>query len=415
MNCEILAIGSEMLTPFRQDTNSLYLTSRLNALGVNVIAKSVIGDRRALISSAVASSLPRTDIIVLTGGLGPTKDDLTREAVADALNIDLVRNPDILTSLYKRFADRRIPMPPNNSQQADVLRGAEILSNPSGTAPGQWIDTVFQTHRKIIILLPGVPSEMRAIFEQSCEPRLRTILPKRAFASRMLRIALQPESEVDSRVAPIYTRFTDVETTILATRGEIQLHLSCAAPTEARAQQRVDELSDLIEEELGEETVFSSRGEALEQVVLLLLEMRGETLSTAESCTGGLIAERITSVSGSSRSFLGAAVVYTNEVKVEFAGVPARTIDEFGPVSRAVTAALAEGIRERTGSTLGIGVTGIAGPGGATPDTPVGLVYVALADGKETVVKERHFRGDRDNVRWLASQLALDMLRLRLL
>ena len=164
MNCEILAIGSEMLTPFRQDTNSLYLTSRLNALGVNVIAKSVIGDRRALISSAVASSLPRTDIIVLTGGLGPTKDDLTREAVADALNIDLVRNPDILTSLYKRFADRRIPMPPNNSQQADVLRGAEILSNPSGTAPGQWIDTVFQTHRKIIILLPGVPSEMRAIF-----------------------------------------------------------------------------------------------------------------------------------------------------------------------------------------------------------------------------------------------------------
>jgi nicotinamide-nucleotide amidase len=296
-----------------------------------------------------------------------------------------------------------------------VLRGAEILSNPSGTAPGQWIDTVFQTHRKIIILLPGVPSEMRAIFEQSCEPRLRTILPKRAFASRMLRIALQPESEVDSRVAPIYTKFADVETTILATRGEIQLHLSCAAPSEARAQQRVDELSDLIEEEMGEEAIFSSRGEALEQVVLLLLEMRGETLSTAESCTGGLIAERITSVSGSSRSFLGAAVVYTNEVKVEFAGVPARSIDEFGPVSRAVTAALAEGIRERTGSTLGIGVTGIAGPGGATPDTPVGLVYVALADGKETVVKERHFRGDRDNVRWLASQLALDMLRLRLL
>lgn len=415
MNCEILAIGSEMLTPFRQDTNSLYLTGRLNALGVNVIAKGVVADRRAVLASAVTSALPRADIIILTGGLGPTKDDLTREAVADALNIDLVRNPEILTSLYKRFADRRIPMPPNNSQQADILRGAEVLANPVGTACGQWMDTVFQTHRKILILLPGVPSEMRTIFEQSCEPRLRTILPKRHFATRMLRIALQPESEVDSRAAPIYTKFTDVDTTILATRGEIQLHLSCNASTENKAQSRVDELADLIEEEMGEETVFSSRGESLEQVVLLLLEMRGETLSTAESCTGGLVAERVTSVSGSSRSFLGGAVVYTNEVKVEFTGVPAKTIDEFGPVSRAVTAALAEGIRERTGSTLGIGVTGIAGPGGGTADTPVGLVYVALADGRETVVKERHFRGDRENVRYLASQLALDMVRLRLL
>jgi len=410
MNCEILAVGSEMLTPFRQDTNSLYLTERMNALGVVLLAKGIIGDNRTVAAAAIRQSLARADILLLTGGLGPTMDDVTREAVALALGVDVVRDPDILTALYKRFAERRIPMPENNARQADVVRGAQPLPNPTGTAPGQWIDTVVDKHRKLIIMLPGVPSEMKAIFTAECEPRLREIIPPAFIAARMLRIAALPESEVDSRTAPIYTTYTDVETTILAANSEIQLHFRSTAVTKDRAQKRVDELCGRVEDELGE-AVFSSHGETLEQVVLFFLEMRGETLSTAESCTGGLVAQRITSVPGSSRSYLGGAVVYANEMKTEFADVPTKLLHEHGAVSRPVAAALAEGIRERTGSTLGLGITGVAGPGGGSPETPVGLVYIALADGRETVIKERRFSGDRDRVRWLASMLALDMVR----
>jgi nicotinamide-nucleotide amidase len=251
---------------------------------------------------------------------------------------------------------------------------------------------------------------MKAIFTAECEPRLREIIPPSFIAARMLRIAALPESEVDSRTAPIYTTYTDVETTILAANSEIQLHFRSTAVTKDRAQKRVDELCGRVEDELGE-AVFSSHGETLEQVVLFFLEMRGETLSTAESCTGGLVAQRITSVPGSSRSYLGGAVVYANEMKTEFADVPTKLLHEHGAVSRPVAAALAEGIRERTGSTLGLGITGVAGPGGGSPETPVGLVYIALADGRETVIKERRFSGDRDRVRWLASMLALDMVR----
>jgi nicotinamide-nucleotide amidase len=410
MNCEILAVGSEMLTPFRQDTNSLYLTERMNSLGVVLLAKGIIGDNRTIAAAAIRQSLARADILLLTGGLGPTMDDVTREAVAQSLGVELTRDPDILTALYKRFAERRIPMPENNSRQADVIRGAIPLPNPTGTAPGQWIDTVVDKHRKIIILLPGVPAEMKSIFTAECEPRLREIIPPSFIAARMLRIAALPESEVDSRTAPIYQTYSDVETTILAANSEIQLHFRCTAITQDRAQKRVDELCGRIEDELGE-AVFSSHGETLEQVVLFFLEMRGETLSTAESCTGGLVAQRITSVSGSSRSFLGGAVVYSNEMKTEFADVPTKLIHEHGAVSRPVAAAMAEGIRERTGATLGLGITGVAGPGGGTPESPVGLVYIAVADGRETVIKERRFSGDRDRVRWQASALALDMVR----
>lgn len=414
MNCEILAIGSEMLTPYRQDTNSLYLTERMNALGVTIVAKAVLGDNRAVIASAVQNALARADIVLVTGGLGPTLDDITREAVADALHLELFRDPDILTALYKRFAERRRSMPENNVRQADRIPGAVSLTNPNGSAPGQWIDTVHNNHRKILILLPGVPHEMKAMFEQHCEPRLRQLVPAAAMAARMLRIAGLQEAEVDARTAPIYTKFSDVESTILAVTSEIQLHFRCIATTAKLAQKRVDELCGLVEDELGE-AVFSSHGETLEQVVLFFLEMRGETVATAESCTGGLVAQRLTSVPGSSRSYFGGAVTYTNEMKTEFADVPAALVDEYGAVSGEVAAALAEGIRERSGSTLGIGVTGIAGPSGGTAEKPVGLVFVALADGRETEVMERRFSGDRERVRWQASTVALDMVRRRLM
>lgn len=414
MKADIIAVGSEMLTPHRQDTNSLYLTAQLNKLGVDVVAKSIVGDNLKLLTSAVKQALNRADIVFTSGGLGPTMDDLTREAVAAALNLELSRDHDVLAALYKRFAERRITMPPNNARQADVVRGAQLLENSKGTAPGQYLDTVWSGHRKLLILLPGPPDEMKTMFERAVAPKLRETIPARHIATRQLRMALLPESQVDARTAPIYTQYKDVETTILAGQGEIQLHFLCGATSAERAKERVDELCGRIEDELGDD-VFSSEGESLEQVVLYFLEIKGATLATAESCTGGMVAERITSVPGSSRSFAGGAVVYSNELKRDFAGVPAEVLKQHGPVSRATSAALAEGIRKRTKATLGIGVTGYAGPGGGTERTPLGTVFVALADEEDTQVVERRFLGDRDRVRLFATMLALDLVRRKLM
>lgn len=416
MKCEIIAIGSELLTPFRQDTNSLYLTERLNGLGVTVAFKTIVGDRRKDLTNAIRTALGRVDIIITMGGLGPTEDDLTREAWADALGIELKRDADIVGQLYVRAAQRRWQLTENNLKQADMLDGARMLENPRGTAPGQWLDTVFGTHRKLVMLLPGPPSEIKPMFDEQCLPRLREILPQKFIATRTLKAAMIGESHADARIAPIYTRYTDVETTILAHLGDIQLTLISTKQTMEEADARVSELASLIEEEL-DDFIYSSstQAESLEQIVLYYLEMRGATLSVAESCTGGLIAERLTSISGSSRSFLGGAVVYSNELKTEFAGVPEELIEEKGAVSREVATALAEGIRRRCRSTYGIGVTGIAGPGGGSEEKPVGLVYIAISDGVQTDVVEKNFAGDRERIRFYSSQQALDMIRRKLM
>ena len=414
MISEIIAIGSELLTPYRQDTNSLFLTEKLNEVGVSVAFKTIVGDRKDHLVSAAKMALGRADIVFLMGGLGPTEDDLTRPAVAEALGISLKRNGDLVAALYKRFAARRIAMSPNNTQQADVLENATILDNANGTAPGQWLDTEFQGHRKLVILLPGPPHELKAMFTSEVLPRLKEILPERYIAKRTLKAAMIGESACDQRIAPIYTKFTDVETTILAHSGDIQLNLICEKRTPGVAQQRVDELASKIEEEL-EEVIYSSHGESLEQIVLYYLGMHGSTLATAESCTGGLVAQRLTSIAGSSRSFLGGVVVYSNELKTRMADVPAELIAKHGAVSREVAKALAEGIRKRTGATYGLAITGIAGPGGGTEEKPVGLVYVAVADEKETDVLEKNLMGDRERIRSWASQQALDLIRRRLM
>ncbi|MGH9617035.1 MAG: competence/damage-inducible protein A [Acidobacteriaceae bacterium] len=414
MLAEIIAVGSELLTPFRQDTNSLFVTEQLNSLGVSVIFKTIVGDRKPHLVQAVSLALGRADIVCVMGGLGPTEDDLTREAVAETLGVRVRRNGDLLAALYKRFAERRVSMPGNNSKQADLIDDAEILPNALGTAPGQWLDTVVGEHRKLVILLPGPPEELKTMFTVECLPRLKEALPPRHIAHRVLKIAMLPESEVDARVAPIYTRFTDVETTILAHGGEIQLHLQCAKTILEVAEARVNELASRIEEEM-EDAIFSSNGESLEQIVLYYLEIRGATVAVAESCTGGLLSQRLTSVSGSSRCFRGGAVVYTDDMKIEFTDVPEELLEEKGAVSREVAEALARGIRRRTQSAIGVGITGIAGPTGGDEEKPVGLVYIALDDGKEINVCERNFRGDRDRVRWFASQQALDMIRRKLM
>jgi nicotinamide-nucleotide amidase len=413
MNCEIVAVGSELLTPYRQDTNSLFLTDRLLKLGVKVTFKTIVGDRLGHLANAIRVALSRTDIIITMGGLGPTEDDLTRQAVAEALGIRLRRNPEIVGALYARFAARRIQMTENNARQADVLEGSVILENPRGTAPGQWLDTVHGGHRKLVILLPGPPNEVKAMFDAQCMERLREVVPRRSIATRTLKLAMIGESAADARIAPIYTKYKDIDTTILAHTGDITLNLLCAKAEMETAQARVDELASKIEEEL-EEFVYATQADSLEQIVLYYLGMHGATLAVAESCTGGMVAQRLTSVSGSSRSFLGGAVVYSDQLKTMFAGVPASLIEANGAVSRQVATALAEGIREKTSATFGLGVTGIAGPGGGSEEKPVGLVYVAVSDGKETDVVEKRFGGDREHIRAWSSQQALDLVRRRL-
>jgi nicotinamide-nucleotide amidase len=414
VNAEIIAIGSELLTPFRQDTNSLYVTEKLNELGVEVVFKTIVGDSRANLTQVATLALSRADIVIFMGGLGPTEDDLTRESVADALGLELRRDPEIVAALERRFAERGWKMAANNNKQGDVIAGATVLPNGNGTAPGQWISGRFEGREKIVILLPGPPHELRALFDEQCMARLKAKLPAQFIATRVLRVALMGESQCDSRVAPIYKRYSDVDTTILAGAGEIQLHLKTRAPSLEAAQGRVDALVQEIEDEL-DDFVVSDNGDSLEQIVSYYLQMRNVTLAVAESCTGGLLAERLTSVSGSSRYFLGGAVVYSNELKTAFADVPADLIEHYGAVSRQVAVALAEGIRKGCGAGLGAGVTGVAGPTGGTLDKPVGLVFHALASENGTEVIERKFSGDRKRIRWFASTQALDMIRRKLM
>jgi nicotinamide-nucleotide amidase len=414
VNAEIIAVGSELLTPYRQDTNSLYLTEQLNDLGVEVRFKCIVGDDAEGLIAATKLAMRRSDIIIFSGGLGPTEDDLTRESVADALGLQLQRDPAIIAKLEERFAKRGIKMSANNAKQADIVASAVVLPNPIGTAPGQWIYGRYDGLERILLLLPGPPYELKATFEGECIARLRARIPVQHIATRTLKMALIPESQVDARVAPIYKTYTDVQTTILAGGGEIQLHFRCRKDSQTEADARVEELAEQIEDELGD-AIFSRKGETIEQIVSYLLQMRSMTLAVAESCTGGLLAERITSIGGSSRYFLGGAVVYSNELKTQFANVPKALINQHGAVSREVAAAMAEGIRKRCLSSYGVGISGVAGPGGGTEQKPVGLVYIALAGEEGTQVVERNFPGDRQRIRQFSSLQALEMIRRALL
>jgi nicotinamide-nucleotide amidase len=416
MLAEIIAVGSEMLTPNRQDTNSLYLTAGLNDLGVSVAFKTIVGDNRKHLAAAIRIALQRADIVLLSGGLGPTEDDLTRECLAEVLTLPLVPDPALLEALRRRFAARNMAMPPNNAKQADLLEGAQLLPNANGSAPGQYLDTLFEGFRKIVILLPGPPKELKPLFDLEAKPRLAAALPPAHLARRILRMALIPESSVDARCAPIYSQFRDVETTILAGHGEIQLHFLCTKPTLEEAEARVEALTDLIATEMADD-IFSDRDESLEEVVLQLLELRGHTLSVAESCTGGALGARLTAIPNSSRVFLGGAICYSDASKAALADVPPALIAAHGAVSDPVARALAEGILRRTGSTLALSITGIAGPSapsGIDSTKPVGLVYIGLADAEDTQVRQLQIPGDRDRIRLFAQMHALELLRHRL-
>ena len=411
MNAEIIAVGSELLTSNRLDTNSLYLTERLNALGIEVRLKTVVGDDREWLAGTLRAALGRSRLIILTGGLGPTEDDVNREVVAEVLGRALHEDPEIRRRIEARFRRLGRKMAENNARQALVPEGAEWLENKQGTAPGLWIEQ----DGTVIVLLPGPPRELEAMFESTCLPRLARSRGRPAgelILTRVYKAVGLAESEVDQRIAPIYTKYKNPATTILATPGVIEVHLRARAPSQAEAEALLSELGDKIELALGD-YVFSARGESLEEVVGMYLVMRQKTVAVAESCTGGLVSERLTRTPGSSGFFLGGAVCYSDELKSRIAGVPATLIEENGAVSKPVAQAMAEGIRKRSGTSIGLGITGIAGPSGGTPEKPVGLVFIALADERGTQVREFRFPGGRERVRLLASQAALELIRRR--
>ncbi len=409
MDSEIIAVGSELLTPYRLDTNSLYLTDKLNTLGIEVRFKTVVGDNRERLAAVFRAALGRSELVVLTGGLGPTLDDVSREVVAEVLDRPLREVAEIRRGIEERFARLGRTMAQNNLRQALVPEGAEWLENKKGTAPGLWLE---QDGIKVI-LLPGPPHELEAMFESTCLPRLARLATGQRLRTRVYKVIGLPESEVDQRIAPYTKERTNPATTVLAVSGAIEVHLRARASTDEEAGALLTELGDQIELALGDH-VFSTRGETLEEVVGMYLVMKQKTVATAESCTGGLVSERLTRVPGSSSFFLGGAVVYSNDLKTKLAGVPPALIEAQGAVSKLVAQAMAEGIRQRTGASIGIGVTGIAGPSGGTPEKPVGLVYISLADDRGTQVREFRFPGDRERIRQWASLAALELIRRRL-
>ena len=406
----ILAVGSELLGTTRVDTNSLYLTGELEGLGIPVVRKACSGDPWDDLLEEVRIALERAPLLVVTGGLGPTDDDRTKEVVARHFGRRLVRDEGILGKLRERFARRGFPMPKVNEKQADVIDGAVVLSNPRGSAPGY----VVEEGGQIAILLPGVPNEMKGMWAEGAAPFLSQRFPAEgAVHRRILKVAGMAESAVEQKIQPVYGRFPDDRITILAATGEIQLHFTGrGTPDEAAA--KLDAIEAGLVEALGDD-IFGRDDETLEGVVGALLRKAGKTLAVAESCTGGTLAGRITDQPGSSDYFLGGAVTYADRAKVDLAGVRQETLDAFGAVSEATAREMAEGIRRRFGASIGFGVTGIAGPGGGTPEKPVGLVHVALADEDGTVHRRLQLPGERGIVRRWTTSVSLAMLRGHLL
>lgn len=409
MDAEIIAVGSELLTPQYTDTNSLYITEKLNNLGILVRFKTIVGDSHEDLGAIFRAALARSPLIIMTGGLGPTEDDLNRDVVSEILGRPLREIAEVRKRIQERYSRLGRPMPENNLRQAQVPEGADWLENRNGTAPGIWIEH----HGAIVILLPGPPRELEPLFESIVMPRLERVASGERIRTRVYKIVGLPESEVDQRIAPLYRPFTDIATTILATQGSIEVHLRARAATDQEAEARLAELGDKIELALGDH-VYSTKGESMEEVVGMYMVMRQKTVAVAESCTGGLLAERLTRISGSSNYFLGGIICYSNELKTRLAGVPADLIEKHGAVSKPVAQAMAEGARARCGSSIGVGITGIAGPNGGTIEKPVGLVFIGLADERGTQVREFHFPGARERVRHWASQMALEMLRRRI-
>ncbi|MGH9141195.1 MAG: competence/damage-inducible protein A [Vicinamibacterales bacterium] len=411
MKACILAIGSEMLTPFRVDTNSLFITERLNTIGYDVRLKAVVADDVGELARVIDSALGWADLIVITGGLGPTEDDMTRDAVARALGIGLDVDESIVDRLRERFARRGMTMPEINRRQAMVPRGATVLPNANGTAPGLWLEK----EQTALVLLPGPPREMKPMLEALIAGQLAPRAGGNGLFRRVLKITGRAESDVDAQASPVYAKWTTqavaISTTILAVLGQIELHLTAQASSKADADAALDAAVLELQNVLGP-AVYSVDGRALEAVVGDLLREHKMTIAVAESCTGGLLASRLTDVPGSSAYMDRGVVCYSNQSKMDLAGVPESAILENGAVSEAVATAMAAGIRSRAETHVGVGITGIAGPGGGTADKPVGTVAVAVVVNDELRARTFQFMGNREMVKFQAAQSALNMTRL---
>ncbi len=410
-SAEIIAVGSELLTPFRSDTNSLVITSKLNEIGIGVTAKLIVGDQRAELAAFVRACLERADLLVLTGGLGPTDDDITREAVADAIGRPIDEHPPIVEKIRARFQARGMEMPSVNRKQANVLRGAAILPNANGTAPGQWIEQ----DGKAVLLLPGPPREMRPLLERVIADRLAPLAGDARIHRRVLKIAGRTESHVEQLAQPIYSSWSSwtppVSTSILAAPGQIELHFATQASSEREGRETLEKATREMLAVLGDD-VYSTDGRTLEQVVGDLLRERGWRVATAESCTGGLVASRLTDVAGSSDYVDRGFVCYSNRAKSEELGVPADLLAAHGAVSEPVALAMADGARQRSAADIAVAITGIAGPGGGSEQKPVGTVVVAVVGPAAREATTFRFPGGREQVKFQSSQAALNMLRM---
>jgi nicotinamide-nucleotide amidase len=412
MRAAILAVGSELLGTTRLDTNSLRLTKVLWRFGVHVGFKAVVGDNLDLLAEEIRRLSGRFDLLILTGGLGPTEDDLTREGVAKALGRRLERRPEIEAELERKFARFGLEMPEVNRKQADVIAGAQVIDNQRGTAPG----LVIEEESTTLFLFPGVPTELEGMLDTALLPWLGDHRGEERTESVTLKLACLPESTVEERLAPFYENYGREGFSVLASVGEVTLQLTGTGTIASREEWLLARRTCL--EEIFGEAIFASHAEAtLEGVVGDLLRQTGATVATAESCTGGLIAERLTRLAGSSAFFRGGAVTYTNELKNALLGVSRDRLDRHGAVSSEVVCDMARGARTRLGSDFSLAVSGIAGPGGGSEEKPVGTVHVALAGPDKNGLLHRRLLlpGDRTRVRWLSSQWALELLRRRLL
>ncbi len=409
LSAEIIAIGSELLTPTKTDTNGLWLTARLNDVGIEVMLKTIVGDDAARLEETLADAIRRSDIVITTGGLGPTEDDITRHCSAKALGRPLVYHDEIETDLVERFRSWGREMPEINKRQAYVIEGSMIIPNPNGSAVGM----LAEIEKKLLVVLPGPPRENQPMFLENVLPRLRDLAGDVHVRRRLLKVSGLGESAVDEIAAPIYTKYQNVQTSILFNKSEVEIHVAARSGDSVEAERIVDELAAELSIALGR-SVFSDKGESMEEVVGRLLTELGQTVSVAESCTGGLIGQRLTSVAGSSKYFLEGAVTYSNEAKQRTLGVPAETLRDFGAVSAECAEAMAAGMRAYAGTNHAISVTGIAGPDGGSYEKPVGTVFLGYSGPQGVFSRRIVLPGDRYLIRWRASQAALDLLRRKL-
>jgi len=412
-SAEIIAVGSELLTPHRTDTNSLFLSGRLNELGIEVRAKAIVGDDLGDLADILRQALGRADLVVITGGLGPTEDDITREAVAAVLDRPLFEDAGIIATLEARFAERGFAMPANNRKQAQVPRGAMVLPNPKGSAPGLWIGH----GDRVVVALPGPPRELQPMFDIGVAPRLAGVTAGRRWRRRTIKLTGRAESQVDEVAREIYSPLqhaaVPVHTTILATPGQIELHLAAAGADIAAVDTALDAAVTALATALVP-YVFSVDGRSLEAVVGDLLRAKRLRIAVAESCSAGLVLGRLTDVPGSSEWVVGGIVAYDNEVKVTHLDVSRDLLGAHGAVSEQVASAMADGVRRRLGADVGLGITGVAGPAGGSPEKPVGTVVVAMS-GIAPAVRTFRFPGDRQMVRQFSTAAALDLVRRALL